>query len=149
MHVIQNFFGPNYFFWSALKVPLSDFIQNMSQAPSMCLKQWMKVNKLDYFHFRPQDGNNQPYPLLLIKLDLKLPSEVTPGLLVVQIQFQAVWDMLLTVTPSCSIFTVFEFWKKDVQLSWLSISMLIIAKFVSKALHIKRIKWHPFNRDRG
>ena len=49
MHVIQKFLGPNYFFWSALKVPPSDFIQNMSQVPSKCLKQWIKVDKLNYF----------------------------------------------------------------------------------------------------
>ena len=30
-------------------------------------------------------------PLLLIKHELKLPSEVRPGLLFIQIQFQAVW----------------------------------------------------------
>ena len=46
--VIQKHFGPNYFFSSALKVTLSDFIQNMSQDPSKCLKQRKKVNKLDY-----------------------------------------------------------------------------------------------------
>ena len=49
MHVIQKFFGPNYFFWSALKVPPSDFIQNMSQAPSKCLRQQIDVDELDYF----------------------------------------------------------------------------------------------------
>ena len=42
MHEIQKKFEPNYFFWS-------DFIQNMSQAPSKCLKQRIKVDKLDYF----------------------------------------------------------------------------------------------------
>ena len=55
MHVIQKILGPNYFFWSALKVPSRDFIQNMSQAPSKFLKQWIKVDKLDYFNFRPQE----------------------------------------------------------------------------------------------
>ena len=49
MHVIQKFLGPNHFFWSALKVPPCDFIQNMSQALSKCLKQWIKVDKLNYF----------------------------------------------------------------------------------------------------
>jgi hypothetical protein len=29
MHVIQNIFGAIYFFWNALKVPPSDFIQKM------------------------------------------------------------------------------------------------------------------------
>ena len=46
MHVIQNIFGPNYFFWSALKVPQSDFIRNMSQALSKCLKKGIKVENL-------------------------------------------------------------------------------------------------------
>ena len=49
MYVIQKKFGPNHFFGSALKVPLSEIIQNMSQAPSKCLKQWINVDKLDYF----------------------------------------------------------------------------------------------------
>jgi hypothetical protein len=49
MHVIQKNFGPKNFFWSALKVPPSDFIQNMSQVLSKCLKQQIKVDKLDYF----------------------------------------------------------------------------------------------------
>jgi hypothetical protein len=48
MYVIQKN-GPNYFFSSALKVPPSDFIQKMSQASSKCLRQWIKVDKLDYF----------------------------------------------------------------------------------------------------
>ena len=34
---------------SALKVSPSDFIQNMTQAQSKCLKQRIKVDKLDYF----------------------------------------------------------------------------------------------------
>ena len=29
--------------------PKSDFIQNICQAPSKCLKQCIKVDKLDYF----------------------------------------------------------------------------------------------------
>ena len=47
MHVIQNLFEPNYFFSSALKVPPSDFIQNMFQGK--CLEQGIKVDILDYF----------------------------------------------------------------------------------------------------
>ena len=43
MHVIQKNVGPNYFFSSALKVPPSDFIQNMSQALSKCLKKWINL----------------------------------------------------------------------------------------------------------
>ena len=34
---IWIFFGPNDFIWSAMKVPFRDFIQNVSQAPSMCI----------------------------------------------------------------------------------------------------------------
>ena len=81
MHQIQKIFGPNYFFWSALKVPPSDFIQNMSQAPSKCFKQRIEVDKWYYiFPFPPTwNGNNQPYPLFLIKYELRLPSEATLG----------------------------------------------------------------------
>jgi hypothetical protein len=50
MHVIQKMLEPYYFFWSALKVPPSDSIQNMSQAPSKYLKQQIQVDKLDYFN---------------------------------------------------------------------------------------------------
>ena len=42
-------FGPNAFIWSAMKAPFSDFIQNLSQAPSKCLSNWIKVDKWDYF----------------------------------------------------------------------------------------------------
>ena len=45
---IWNFFGPNYFIWSAMKVPFCDFIQNVSQAPSMCISMWIKVNRWNY-----------------------------------------------------------------------------------------------------
>ena len=45
VHENQKFFGPNAFIWSAKKVPFSDFIQNMSPAPSMCLFMWIKVDK--------------------------------------------------------------------------------------------------------
>ena len=49
MHVIQKFFGPNYFFSSALKVPPIDSIQNMSQAPSICLKQQKRIIAFEKF----------------------------------------------------------------------------------------------------
>ena len=39
-----DFFGPNAFIWSAMKVPFRDFIQNMSQALSKRLSKWIKVN---------------------------------------------------------------------------------------------------------
>jgi hypothetical protein len=49
-----------------------------------------KSGQIVLFPFPPTgNGNNQPYPLLLIKYELKLPSEVTPGLLVIQIQIHA------------------------------------------------------------
>ena len=38
---IWNFFWPNDFIWSAMKVPFCDFIQNVSQAPSMCIFRWI------------------------------------------------------------------------------------------------------------
>ena len=44
MHVLQKNFGPNYFFWSVLKVPPSDFIQKMSEAPP----NWVQIG-LIYF----------------------------------------------------------------------------------------------------
>ena len=45
MHENLNFFRPNAFIWRAKKVPFSDFNQNMSLAPSMCLFMWIKVDK--------------------------------------------------------------------------------------------------------
>ena len=35
VHGIWNFFGPNDFIWGAIKVPFFDFIQKMTQAPSI------------------------------------------------------------------------------------------------------------------
>ena len=42
------FFRPNAFIWSAKKVPFREFIQNMSQALSMCSSKWINVDKWDY-----------------------------------------------------------------------------------------------------
>ena len=44
---VRQFFriGPNAFIGRAKKVPFSDFIQNMSPAPSMCLFMWIKVDR--------------------------------------------------------------------------------------------------------
>jgi hypothetical protein len=42
-------FGSNYFFLSAFKVPTSDCIQNMYQAPSKCLKTADKSGKIGLF----------------------------------------------------------------------------------------------------
>ena len=41
---IKNFLGQMPLF----EVPFSNFIQNMSLAPSMCLFTWIKVDKLDF-----------------------------------------------------------------------------------------------------
>ena len=63
----------------------------MPLAPSKWLFRWIKI----LFPFFPTGiGNNQPYPLLLIKYELKLPLEVMPGLLVIQIQIQAMCFVL-------------------------------------------------------
>ena len=48
MHENQKFFGPNHLIWSAMKVQFCDFIQNVPQAPSMCIPMWIKVNKWNY-----------------------------------------------------------------------------------------------------
>ena len=48
MAEILIFFWPNDFIWSAMKVLFHDFIQNVSQAPSMCISMWIKVNKCNY-----------------------------------------------------------------------------------------------------
>ena len=54
MHVIQKFLGPNYFFWSAMKLPFPDFIQNMSQDSSKCWNKLIKVDKLDFLKTQSQ-----------------------------------------------------------------------------------------------
>ena len=41
--------GSYYFFWTAKKVPLSGFIQNMYQASSKWWNKWIKMDKLDFF----------------------------------------------------------------------------------------------------
>ena len=58
VHGIWNFFGPNDFIWSAWKVPFYDFIQNVSQAPSMCISMWIKVNKWNYLINPSQESKN-------------------------------------------------------------------------------------------
>ena len=47
-------FGPNHFIWSAMKVPFCDFIQNVPQAPSMCISMLIKwingiISKIPHF----------------------------------------------------------------------------------------------------
>ena len=44
----EFFFGPNDFIWGAMKVPFSDFIQKMSQAPSSSVQVLITKDKLDY-----------------------------------------------------------------------------------------------------
>ena len=47
-----------------------------------------KSGLIGLFSFPPTgNGNNQPYPLLLIKYELKLPSEATPGHLTFRFRF--------------------------------------------------------------
>ena len=58
VHGIWNFFGPNDFIWSAWKVPFYDFIQNVFQAPSMCISMWIKVNKWNYLKNPSQEFKN-------------------------------------------------------------------------------------------
>ena len=58
VHGIWNFFGPNDFIWSARKVPFYDFIQNVSQAPSMCISMWIRVNKWNYLKNPSQESKN-------------------------------------------------------------------------------------------
>ena len=43
-----DFFGPNVFIWSAMKVSFCDFVQNLSQTPS-------QVDKWDYFKNHSQE----------------------------------------------------------------------------------------------
>jgi hypothetical protein len=45
---IKKKIGPNYFIWHAMNSAFSEFIQNMYQAPSMCLFKWIKVDQLDF-----------------------------------------------------------------------------------------------------
>ena len=46
------------FFWAKCQVPFSDFIQNMSPAPSICLFAWIKVDKLDFLKIGSRDFKN-------------------------------------------------------------------------------------------
>ena len=55
---IWNFFGPNDFIWGAMLVPLIDFIQKMSQAPSSSVHVLIWEDKLDYLKNPPQDFKN-------------------------------------------------------------------------------------------
>ena len=61
MHENQKFFGPNYFIWSAMKVPFYDFIQNVALAPSMCSFKWIKMDKFDYLKIGSRDFKNSFY----------------------------------------------------------------------------------------
>ena len=58
VHGIWNFFGPNDFIWGAMKVPFSDFIQKMSQAPSSSVQVLIWEDKLDYLKNPSQDFKN-------------------------------------------------------------------------------------------
>ena len=56
MHGIQNFFGPNDFIGRPKKVPFCDFIQNVSQAPSMYLVKDENV----FVHFTGKNAKQGP-----------------------------------------------------------------------------------------
>ena len=58
VHGIWKFFGPNDFIWSAWKVPFYDFIQNVFQAPSMCISMWIRVNKWNYLKNPSRESKN-------------------------------------------------------------------------------------------
>ena len=69
-------------------MPFCDFIQNVSQAPSMCIFRWIKV----LFPFPPIENDRKwLYQLVAIKYELKLPSEATPTSFAIQNQIEAVW----------------------------------------------------------
>ena len=53
-------FGPPKIQISSMgkKVPFCDFIQNVSQAPSMCISMWIKVNKWNYLKNPSQEFKN-------------------------------------------------------------------------------------------
>ena len=48
----------NAFIWNAMKVPFSDFIHDMSQAPSKVLSKWIKVDKWDYLKYPSEEFDN-------------------------------------------------------------------------------------------
>ena len=43
---------------SAMEVPFCDFIQNVPQAPFMCISMWIKVNKWNYLKNPSQEFKN-------------------------------------------------------------------------------------------
>ena len=55
VHGIWNFFGPNDFIWSTIKVPFSDLIQKMSVALSISVQVLIWEDKLDYLNNSSQD----------------------------------------------------------------------------------------------
>ena len=58
VHGIWKKFGPNDFIWGAIKVPFSDFIQKMSEAPSSSVQVLIWEDKLDYLKNPSQDFKN-------------------------------------------------------------------------------------------
>ena len=58
VHGIWKFFGLNDFIWGAMKVPFSDFIQKMSQAPASSVQVLIREDKLDYLKNPLQDFKN-------------------------------------------------------------------------------------------
>ena len=58
VHGIWIYLGPNDFNWGAMKVPLFEFIQKMSQAPSSSVQVLIWEDKLDYLKNPSQDFKN-------------------------------------------------------------------------------------------
>ena len=65
-----------------------NFIHKMPLALSKCLSKWIKMDKWDYFQISHQDFCFSF--MFYLFFNTKPLSEVAPGLLVIQIQIQAV-----------------------------------------------------------
>ena len=85
-------------FWKIAKLALFNpcmklvnFIPKVHMAPPKCLSKWMKVDNCDYFQNGSQIFFLFSILISFIFLNMKPLSEVAPGLLVIQIQIQAVW----------------------------------------------------------
>ena len=57
-HGIWKFFGPKYFIWGVMKVPLFDFIQEIFPALSSSVQVLIWENRLDYIKNPSQDFKN-------------------------------------------------------------------------------------------
>ena len=80
-----------------------NFIHKVPLASSKCLSKWIKVDKWDYF----QNGSQMffftfIFIYIFIFLNVKPLSEVATGLLVIQIQIQAVWEVIMQICRLCA-----------------------------------------------